>query len=47
VDPLDRTVEVLRLDAGQWSAVRTYRQDEAMRAEPFTAVEIELLWGQR
>jgi Uma2 family endonuclease len=49
VDPLNRTVEVLRLEAGQWSAVRTYREDEVLRAEPFAAVEIDLLalWGGR
>jgi Uma2 family endonuclease len=49
VDPLERTVEVLRLHAGQWEAVRTYRDAEGSRAEPFTAVEIDLLalWGER
>ena len=49
VDPLARTVEVLQLHAGQWMAVRTYRHDEALRAEPFTAAEIDLLalWGER
>ena len=48
VDPIDRTVEVLRLEAGQWSAVRTYRGDEIVRAQPFVAVEIDLLplWGE-
>lgn len=47
VDPLERSVEVLRLEAGQWSAVRTYGGEEIVRAEPFAAVEIELaaLWG--
>jgi Uma2 family endonuclease len=49
VDPLERTVEVLQLQAGQWSAVRTFRDDEALKGEPFTAVEIDLLalWGER
>jgi Uma2 family endonuclease len=48
VDPIDRTVEVLRLEGSQWSAVRTYRGDEIFRAEPFAAVEIDLLplWGE-
>jgi Uma2 family endonuclease len=49
VDPLERTVEVLQLRAGQWEAVGTYRDDEALKADPFTAVEIDLLalWGER
>jgi Uma2 family endonuclease len=48
VDPLERTVEVLHLEGGQWSAVRTYRGDEVFKAEPFAAVEIDLLplWGE-
>ena len=48
VDPIERTVEVLRLEAGRWSAVRTWRNDEFVRAEPFEAVEIDLLplWGE-
>ena len=48
VDPLDRTVEVLRLEASQWTAVATYREDEIIKAEPFEVVEIDLLpvWGE-
>jgi Uma2 family endonuclease len=48
VDPIDRAVEVLRLESGQWSPVRTHRNDEIFRAEPFAAVEIDLLplWGE-
>jgi Uma2 family endonuclease len=48
VDPLDRTVEVLRLEAGKWTSVTTYRKDQIIKAEPFEAVEIDLLpvWGE-
>jgi hypothetical protein len=48
VDPLEHTVEVLRLEASAWTKVRTYRDDEVFRGEPFEAVEIDLLpvWGE-
>jgi Uma2 family endonuclease len=47
VDPLARTLEVLRLDNGRWTIVATHAGDEAVRAEPFGDVELELraLWG--
>lgn len=46
VDPSARTVEVLRQLQGQWSRVGTWGDHDAMRAEPFDAVAIELraLW---
>lgn len=48
VDPSARTVEVLRQAQaqGQWSLVGTWGDHDAMRAEPFDAVAIELkmLW---
>jgi Uma2 family endonuclease len=48
VDPLERTLEVLRLEQGRWSLVRTYGGGEVVLAEPFEAVEIDLLglWGE-
>jgi Uma2 family endonuclease len=48
VDPLDRTLEVFKLEAGRWSLLTTHRGDEIVRAEPFQAVEIDLLglWGE-
>jgi len=48
VDPLERSVEVLRLDAGRWNLLATHRGDEIVRAEPFRAVEVDLLglWGE-
>ena len=48
VDPLDRTLEVFRLERGAWTAIGTHGGDEILRAEPFEAVEIDLLalWGE-
>ena len=48
VDPLERSLEVLRLEAGQWNLLATHRGDEIVRAEPFQAVEVDLLglWGE-
>jgi Uma2 family endonuclease len=46
VDPLQRTLEVLRLHEGTWTIVSVFAGSEAVRAEPFAAVELELggLW---
>ncbi len=46
IDPLDRTLEVLRLENARWSTLATYADDAIVRAEPFDAIEIELagLW---
>ena len=46
VEPRARTVEVYRLQEGQWLLLATYGGDDKMRAEPFAAVEIPLasLW---
>jgi Uma2 family endonuclease len=48
VDPLDRTLEVLSLEGGRWNLLGTHRGDEIVRAEPFQAVEVDLLglWGE-
>ena len=47
IDPLARTLEVLRLEKGLWTILATHAGDEAVRAEPFTEVAIELqaLWA--
>lgn len=47
VDPVLRTLEVLRLEAGTWAIVGLYEKDEKIRAEPFEAIEIDLsqIWG--
>lgn len=46
VNPLERLVEVFRLDAGLWRLLGTYVGDAKIRAEPFEAAEIDLslLW---
>ncbi len=46
VDPLARTLEVLRPEAGHWVIVSSHEGDETVRAEPFAEVELELsdLW---
>lgn len=42
VDPLEQTLEVYRLGAGQWVVVAVFAGDEILRAEPFEAIEIGL-----
>jgi Uma2 family endonuclease len=46
VDPVLRTLEVLRLHAGQWLERGSWSGDARVRAEPFEALELELeaLW---
>ena len=46
--PGERTLEVRRLEAGRWAVLATYADDALVRAEPFEAVEIDLLplWGE-
>jgi Uma2 family endonuclease len=46
VDPLQQTLEVLRLESQRWSLVATYEADAKVRAEPFAAIELPLrtLW---
>jgi Uma2 family endonuclease len=46
VDPALHTLEVFRLAQGQWTLTSTHSGDEAVRAEPFAAVEFPLgaLW---
>ncbi len=46
LDPLQRTLEVLRLNEGAWTIVSVFAGSEMVRAEPFAAVELDLggLW---
>lgn len=48
VDPEARTLEVLRLEGNSWVLAATHGGDEIVRAEPFAAVELDLLvlWGE-
>lgn len=47
VDPLARTVEVLRLEGGRWAIVATHAGEAVVRIEPFEDIEIEIgaLWS--
>lgn len=42
VDPLQRTLEVMRIEAGRWLIVGAFEGDATVRAEPFESIEIEL-----
>jgi Uma2 family endonuclease len=42
VDPIARTLEVLRLESGRWTIVSTFTGQDLPRAEPFEAIELEL-----
>ena len=48
VDPVARTLEVLRLEGGRWTVVATHGASEVVRVEPFDAIEMELgaLWAE-
>ena len=43
VDPLAQTLEVLRLESGRWAIVATFVGAEVLRAEPFDALEWQLI----
>ncbi len=47
VNPLLRTLEVLRREGTNWLTLGVYREDARVRAEPFDAIELELavLWA--
>ena len=47
VDPIGRTLEVLRLEAGRWTILATHSGNEVVRAEPFADIDLELaaLWA--
>ena len=47
VDPLLRTLEVMRRQETAWLVLGTYQGDAKIRAEPFDAIELELglLWA--
>jgi Uma2 family endonuclease len=48
VDPLQHTLEVLRLREAAWMIAAVLTGDDPVRVEPFDAVELELreLWGE-
>jgi Uma2 family endonuclease len=46
LDPIARTLEVLRLEADRWVILATHGGDDVVRAEPFVEIDLELasLW---
>jgi Uma2 family endonuclease len=42
VDPLQRTLEVYRLEGQRWVVVSTHGEVEAVHAEPVEAIEIDM-----
>jgi len=48
VNPEARTLEVYRREGERWLLVATHGGDALVRAEPFEAIEIDLLalWGE-
>jgi len=46
INPLAKTLEVMRLEKGKWVLQGVFREAEKVRAEPFGAIELELdaLW---
>lgn len=46
VDPLEKTLEIFKLDAGGWRLMSVHSEDDNVRAEPFQEIEINLniLW---
>ncbi len=47
LDPIDRTLVVMRLENGRYSILATHKDDDVVRAEPFDAIELSLaiLWA--
>jgi len=42
VNPISRTLEILRLEAGRWVLINTHGGEEEIHAEPFDAIVLEL-----
>jgi hypothetical protein len=47
IDPIERVLEVFRLEGGFWTLQMAASGERGLRAEPFDAVELELgaLWS--
>jgi len=47
LDPLRQSLEVLQLEGARWSLAATHEGAERVRAQPFGAIELDLmnLWG--
>jgi len=49
IDPIAKTLDVIRLESGRWMAAGCFVEDDKARAEPFQEIEIDLsnLWLER
>ncbi len=49
IDPVAQVLEVYRLEHGAWLVVGAYSADAKVRAEPFDAIELDLVnvWGPK
>ena len=48
IDPIERVMEVFRLEAGRWKLLAEHQGDGKARVEPFEAIELDLslLWRE-
>jgi Uma2 family endonuclease len=48
IDPLERRLDVLKAQGGAWILAGIFSDDDRLRAEPFEALELDLLllWGE-
>jgi hypothetical protein len=48
IDPIAKTLEVLRLESERYTLLATFHSDAKIRAEPFDAIELDLaiLWAR-
>jgi hypothetical protein len=42
IDPLQRTLEIFRLENGRGTQISAHSDDEKVRAEPFEVLELEI-----
>jgi Uma2 family endonuclease len=42
VDPMERTLDALRLEGGRWVVLGGFTDGDLVRIEPFEAVELEI-----
>lgn len=48
LDPIEKTLEIMRLDGRTYRVVGSHAGDAPVRAEPFEAIELEMsaLWSR-
>lgn len=44
LDPREKRLEIYRIEGGRWIEVAAYEGDAVVRAEPFDAIDLSLLW---